>query len=333
VNARDENIEIYTRHAIAALSHYDLPASSTARLISLSENATFIVKDEKPLGVLRIYLSNAGRPDAIRSELAWIDALRGDGAVDTPAIRRTRNNDVIARFEIDGESRVCSLFEYVPGSEITDHTPATYETVGRIAAQIHSHSRHWQRPADFTRRTWDLEAILGEGAEWGDWRDGPGLDENSRNLLERTEAVVRQRLANYTVDGDRGGLAHCDLRAANLMIGEDGRIWAIDFDDCGFSWFLWDLCSTTTFIEHLPEVDGVAAGWLKGYQTVRKLSADDLKVVPDLVMLRRLHIFAWLGSHPQSDLAQSLKETYCPATCEVAQKYLDGNFLTGTRQK
>lgn len=327
MDMRDENIELYRRHAVAALDHYDLPAGAMLRLISLSENATFIVEGEQPLGILRMYLSNAKRLAAVRSELAWIEALRRDAAVDTPGVLRTRDGDTLACFAIDGTERVCAMFEYIPGTELSDHDPRTYGQVGRIAALLHEHGKRWARPAGFVRKIWDLETILGKDADWGDWRAGPGLAPESRVLLERTEQLIRQRLGEYPVSADRGGLVHCDLRAANLMIDPDGRIWAIDFDDCGISWFLWDLCSTTTFIEHLPKVDDIVQAWLTGYRQVRQLGEEDIGIIPDLVMLRRLHIFAWLGSHPASDLANTLRGTYCAATCDVARQYLDGRFL------
>lgn len=327
MESRDDTIQIYTQDAVAALRFYNLPPGVTVRLISLSENATFIVSAERPLGILRLYLSNAGKMAAIRSELAWIETLRRDGAVSTPAILPTINGDLVATFTTDHANRVCVLFEYVPGCEIAEHSPDTYRMVGQIAAQLHTHSRSWQRPPDFHRRTWNLETILGTGTEWGDWRNGPGLNRDSTALLEQTEQMIRDRLAGYAVEADRGGLVHCDLRAANLMVDPQQQIWVIDFDDCGFSWFLWDLCSTTTFIEHLPEVDDIVDAWLAGYQQVRPLLATDIAVIPDLVMLRRLHIFAWLGSHPQSDLAQSLKGAYCAETCQVALRYRSGEFL------
>ena len=82
----------HTAFARRALRAYDLPGSARARLISLSENATFLVEDEQPLGVLRVYRIGYQSQDAVRSELAWIDALRDDGdVVATPAIRRTRH--------------------------------------------------------------------------------------------------------------------------------------------------------------------------------------------------------------------------------------------------
>ncbi|MGE0279927.1 MAG: phosphotransferase enzyme family protein [Rhizobiaceae bacterium] len=327
MDTRDRNIEIYRRHAVAALKHYDLPAGAMPRLISLSENATFIVEGERPFGILRIYLTNAKRQASVRSELAWIEALRRDAAVDTPEVLPTRNGGSMACFAVDGTQRVCAMFEYVPGGELSDHDTQSYSVVGRIAAQLHQHGKNWKRPTGFVRRTWDLDTILGKDAEWGDWRAGPGLDLDSRILLERTEQRIRQRLGAYPVSADRGGLVHCDLRAANLMIDPDGRIWVIDFDDCGASWFLWDLCSSTTFIEHLPKVDDIVQAWLTGYQQIRQLAEEDIRAIPDLVMLRRLHIFAWLGSHPESDLTGALKHAYCAATCQVARQYLDERFL------
>ena len=45
------------------------------------------------------------------------------------------------------------------------------------------------------------------------------------------------------------------MRLANLLV--DGRdVSVIDFDDCGFGWFMYDLGSSVSFIEHDPTVPG-----------------------------------------------------------------------------
>lgn len=320
----------HTAFARQALRAYDLPGSARARLISLSENATFLVEDEQPLGVLRVYRIGYQSQDAVRSELAWIDALRDDGdVVATPAIRRTRHGEALQWITVGGVTRACAMFEHVRGAAPAEDDLATYALVGRTAAALHLHVQRWQRPDWFSRAAWDIDAILGADARWGQWRDGPGLDAEGTAVLERAERRVRAGLADYPAREPVAGLVHCDMRAANLLKGPDGSVWVIDFDDAGFSWYLWDLCSATTFVEHLPHVGEVIAAWVRGYRQVRPLTERDLAAIPDLVFLRRMHILAWLGSHPESDLAHDMGDSFTTATVELARRYTAGDYLAG----
>jgi Ser/Thr protein kinase RdoA (MazF antagonist) len=310
-----------------ALEAYDLAPTARPRLISVSENSTFLVEEDTPVGVLRIYRPDYQSDAAIRSELAWIDAVRDAGLLSTPAIRRTRTGEPLEWIEVDGATRACVLFDYVAGCEPSHDDLDTYELVGRTAATLHLQVQQWKRPVWFTRTMWDLDNILGPRAPWGQWCDGPGLRQDDITLLKYAEDKVRTNLADYPARGPIAGLVHCDLRAANLLKDPNGRVWVIDFDDSGFSWYLWDLCSSTTFIEHLPHVGSVIDAWLQGYQKVRPLTARDIAAIPDLVFLRRLHLLAWLGSHPNSDLAHELGDSFTMATCELADRYLARTFL------
>ena len=62
-------------------------------------------------------------------------------------------------------------------------------------------------------------------------------------------------------------------------------------------------------------------------RVVRPLTERDLAAIPDLVFLRRMHILAWLGSHPESDLAQDIGDSFTTATVELARRYLAGDYL------
>lgn len=324
VAGADHNV--FARRALAA---YDLPAGARARLISLSENATFLVEGERPIGVLRVYRDGNQSAAAMRSELAWIEALRGGEVVDTPAVIPTVTGDGLHWVTVAGASRACVMFEHVVGTAPAEDDLETYALVGRAAATLHLQTQQWQRPDWFTRAVWDVDTILGPGATWGLWSDGPGLDGAATATLARAEAKVRDRLSGYPAQPPAAGLVHCDMRAANLIKGPEGRVWVIDFDDAGFSWYLWDLCSSTTFVEHQPHVGALIESWLRGYRQVRPLSDADLAAIPDLVFLRRLHILAWLGSHAESDLAHELDASFTAATVDIARRYLDGTFLAG----
>lgn len=320
------------RFAQAALSAYGLPEETALQLISLSENATFLVGPDQPAGVLRVYREGYQQMESMRAELSWINALRWSGTVPTPGVKFTAGGEDLLEVDVDGTTRVCVMFEYIDAQEMTVEEIETFTVVGRMAALLHQHVLSWTKPVGFERFVWDLEAILDPGARWGDWREGPGHTDHGRELLERAEKQIRARLRDYPLGAANAGLVHGDLRAANILKEPSGNLWVIDFDDCGFSWLLWDLCSATTFIEHQPDIDDIVTLWLRGYHEVRELQPEDLDVIPDLVFLRRMHILAWLGSHPESDLARDLGDAYTAATYEVAERYLAGNFLADARR-
>ena|SRR5690348_10919878 len=79
-------------YARAALTAYGLPQSARARLISLSENATFLVETDRPVGVLRLYRVGYQSETTIRSELACIEALRTASAIRSPATPSNSRN-------------------------------------------------------------------------------------------------------------------------------------------------------------------------------------------------------------------------------------------------
>ena len=42
----------------------------------------------------------------------------------------------------------------------------------------------------------------------------------------------------------------------------------IDFDDCGFSWFMYDFATTVSFFEDHPQVPDLKDAWVEGYRSV-----------------------------------------------------------------
>jgi Ser/Thr protein kinase RdoA (MazF antagonist) len=315
------------RHAEAATAAYNLPAQLKLELMSLSENATYLVSGTEPLGVLRVYRRDYQTEAAKRSEILWVEELRSTGTVATPGVIRTTRGETVHRVTVDGEELDAVMFEFVPGRELGTEDRSTYVSVGAIAAKLHLQVLAWDTPPDFERMKWGLDEILGPEARWGDWRGAPRLDLAGHAVLEAAEEAVRERLVDYPLNEVNSGLVHGDLRSTNVLTDPDGELWVIDFDDSGFSWFLWDLASMLTFMEHLPEARQMVDAWLEGYTQVRPLDELDLTVIPDLVFARRLQVLGWLGSHSNSDAAREVGDTYAKGTLEMAQSYLDGTFL------
>ena len=104
----------------------------------------------------------------------------------------------------------------------------------------------------------------------------------------------------------------------------DDGLGVIDFDDCGFSWFMYDFASAISFHEHNPIVPDLQAAWLKGYQKVRPLGDDDIAMLPHFILFRRILLTAWIASHAETETARDAGlEAYTDGTLTLAQTYLE----------
>ncbi len=313
--------------AKAALSHFEISPLSTVELISLSENAIFkIVTPEQFWFAMRIHREDYHSRKAIESELAWIVALRDAGVVTPPNPLRGRDGEFIQEIYIPSLNlrRHVVLFGWEAGIQplMSDALEKPFETLGEAAARMHIHAREWHRPEWFERFTWNFETCLGEERpHWGRWREGLGVDATRQTLFGRAATVIKQRLANYGTGPDRFGLVHGDMRLANLLIDAE-NVKVIDFDDCGFSWFMYDAATTVSFYEDDAKVPDLIESWLVGYRRVAQLSIDDENEIPTFIMLRRLLLVAWIGSHRETELAQDMGYKFTEVTDNLCENYL-----------
>jgi Ser/Thr protein kinase RdoA (MazF antagonist) len=313
--------------ARAALPSYRIAPDAPLTLLNISENATYAVDD--PVGgrsVLRVHRPGYHSRAGIESELAWIEALRADGVVATPAVLPASDGArvVVARHP-DGEARHAVRFAWADGTEphgarLVDD----FRELGEVTARLHAHARGWARPAGFTRFRWDAETSIGAAGHWGRWQQGLGVGRCEREVLSRLAAVLVERLRAFGDGPERFGLVHADLRLANLLVDPAGSapVTVIDFDDCGFGWYLYDLGSSLSFIEHDPQVPELIDAWVGGYRRVAPLSAADVAELPTFVLLRRLLLVAWVGSHADTDLARQMGEEFTATSCDLAERYL-----------
>ena len=324
----EEQLVCLQHVADASLARFALPAGAAARLINLSENATYKIEDpqSQQCWALRVHRQGYHSKNAIASELAWAKALRTSGAAITPAVVPGLDGEDIQTVchESLADPRHVVLFEWEKGvepSEEEDDLRAPFEILGETAARMHAHVKSWDLPPGFERLTWDFETSLGSTPHWGYWRDGMGLDDNRKKLFGETVELIGQRLEKFGKSADRFGLIHCDMRLANLLI--DGDVTkVIDFDDCGFSWLMYDCATTVSFFENRPEVPDLLKSWVRGYRKIIDLPAEDEAEIPTFVMLRRLLLIAWIGSHSETELAQSMGIKYSRETDALCRTYI-----------
>jgi Ser/Thr protein kinase RdoA (MazF antagonist) len=311
----------------AALPQWGLSPRATATLLNISENATWRLDDpeaEAPL-ILRVHRVGYHTEAEIRSELAWIEALRTSGAVSTAAIHPTTSGDPVATLPSPSglPARHAVAFRYLQGREPNVDTGLVpwFRTLGAITARLHHHAATWPRPANFARKLWNFDAMLGEVKLWGPWQSGLGLTPDGHKIIARAVAEIQRRTQSYGHAPDRFGLVHADMRLANLLV-HDSTMHVIDFDDCGLSWLLYDFAASITLLEHDPIVPHLQSAWLDGYRTIRPLPPEHETILPTLIMARRILVMAWMASHAETPMAREGGPAYTAQTIELAENYL-----------
>ena len=312
--------------ATTALDLWDIPPEAQLSLLNVSENVTYLVTAQNQYkAILRVHRENYHSIRAIECELAWLDALAKDKVIKTPKYFRGKNGRPVQQAQVAGLDipRFMVLFEFLDGrapSEKGNLNDAFVE-LGALAANCHIHAIRWSKPVRFERLIWDVEAIFGDNPTWGSWRDAPEVTPKITKTLEQVEKCIKTRLQIYGKSEERFNLIHADMRLANLLVDQN-RVCVIDFDDCGFGWLMYDFAAAVSFIENDPMIPSYKHAWLEGYQRIRKLSPEDINEINTFIILRRMALLAWIGSHIEAPEPKALAKGFAATTAELGAAWL-----------
>lgn len=301
------------------------PSPTAIDLLALGHHATFRVRVRGvPVAVTRVarppYMDDTA---AAESEVAWMTDVGLAGDVRVPATLPPVDGRHVAIVADDQERRwVCLTTAYVPGSAPDDASApvALHRRIGTTAALLHEHALTFHRPRDFVRPTWEPADLVGPGSRWGPWEDA-GLPDADLALLARARDAALTVLRDASRAPDSWGLVHADLRPGNLLLDGDD-LTVVDFDDCGFSWYVLDLAAALSGVEHLPDATDRAQAWAAGYLDVRPLTSADERTACALSMLRRLQVLGRVVNDPRGGPSGTLRAEQPAGSVLVAERYL-----------
>lgn len=302
--------------AVNALGAYEI-GPYRIRLVQHEENTTYLVDTDAGRYVLRIHRPPLRTMRTVDSELRWLEALSAetDLAVPRPVATRSGELEVYASSPGVPDGRICVLFHWLPGRFLDAKLrPPHLHQTGVLAARLQEHARQWPKPSDFRRPRQGLitepaRAAESHGVSEPEARAEPTVGGDSERACAELAAVVgedatrpvRQLCAainDHRADLGTGwdvyGLQHGDLHQENYLF-TDGRIGVIDFDDCGFGWYIDDLAVSASEIQGRPDTADLLDALLDGYRQVTGVTVD--RSALDLhVKFRYVQIAVWILS-------------------------------------
>ena len=294
------------RLAQAALGNYELPGARFKVLrhagnVTYRVDATASGQQESAAGLyvpnrylLRIHLPGYHTPEEIRSELQWLAALRRDAGIPVAEPVPTRSGELLCEVGVSGVPgrRYCSLLRWVKGRFVTKNVRlAHYEAQGRLMARLHDFASRWKPPVDFTRREYDWEGLFRDDAGTGFpstdiWRQVP---ERYREPFEIVAERVRDIMEGLGEGPDVYGIIHADLGVDANVLFESGEARAVDFDDSGFGYYLFDLAISLEHCQEDAVFPDIRDALLRGYTELRPLP--DKHVMNLELFLAAFHVY------------------------------------------
>ena len=308
-------------------------ADCQPELIKIRENAVFRVRDANGLdAALRIHRYGYHSNAALQSELDWMQALNRDG-IDVPEVVPAESGALFVITKASGvpEPRQVDMVKWLPGkplgsieeglSETVGNIAGAFREVGALAARLHNHAADWQQPAGFVRHAWDLDGLTGDEPLWGRFWEFPGLNAAQKALMIKARDAARSDLIAIGTGAEGYGLIHADFNFDNIIL-RDGRVTAIDFDDCGPGWHLFDLATISILFLQTDLSDTVQNAVVEGYRRERLLSDESVSRMPLFYLLRAFTYLGWIHTRNETATAQEIAPMVIAMVCRLAEDYL-----------
>jgi Ser/Thr protein kinase RdoA (MazF antagonist) len=270
-------------------------------------NATNLPKDDMFLPgqyLLRIHQSGYQTTEAIELELMWLRAMRQEADLPIPEPILTQEGKLLTQVCLPGitEQRNCSLLRWVKGRFITKGIgPHHYRAQGRLMARLHNHASHWQVPAGFKKRKFDWDGLfrddLGEGIPASEaWALLPPEYIKPFDVIARKVKLVMGQLGKGR---EAYGLIHGDLGMDANILSWKGEARAIDFDDSGFGYFLYDLSIALEHCQEDEDLPRFREALLEGYNQVRPIPEDQLNHLDLFLAANYVYLSLWAATAMQ----------------------------------
>ena len=297
-------------------------------LIRYFMNAVYEVKRKNVPFILRVTSSKRRSVSQLIAELDFITYLhQHDLAVAYP-IASVQNN-FVESLTHDSDQFYISLFTKAPGRRFSfsdDWNTEFHTNWGTTLAKLHSLSKQYlPSPRVEKRHAWFEENIVQKIERYV-----PDTDTLFWNEYQR----IITWLGKLEKSKDTFGLVHGDFSLSNLCI-LNNHFTLFDFDNCHYSWFLFDIAAAFLYVRLKSSVEEVAIDaeafqktFLHAYQSIHSLPSTWLNRLYGFIRYRELTTYIWCCKYLQGAYNHECPEhrRWCIKTLSLLKQELKRPF-------
>jgi Ser/Thr protein kinase RdoA (MazF antagonist) len=241
-------------------------------------------KSKKPQAILR---SEA----AVHSQMLWLKNLRRTMNLTVSEPVTTKDGALVGRMSSEKElgNSLFTLLRWVPGEqkELVDFSHFEARYFGACIARLHKHAEQYVEPEGFLRPCWDQNYVFGSSYPEWNLRERY-LSEHQIKVLDLASDRIRSELSAMGKSREIFGMIHRDLKPDNVVFHE-GTLYIIDFDHCGWGYYLYDLAMPYTQMGRLGErSESMREALLEGYHSERALPVSWQENLQTFLAMRRM---------------------------------------------
>lgn len=331
----DQQRQIWLEIAHSALQRWGF-GPRKVRWLGHGSNVVFRVTAGEADYVLRLH--PPGRADAARlsSELGWLAAIR-------------RDTDLIAPYPVaalvDGREPLslelwhdwlprasvvhAALFEYIEG-ESKPARDLGADDVYRVGEYLGALHREAQITAagDFEGPRLDWAGLFGEDSPYASLSESGLESEQWRGVLDQVAEQLRAPMSKLATKADAMGMIHADLLAKNILFRADS-IAALDFEYCGWGFYLYDLAPLLWQLKGERATDYMAleeAMW-RGYTSIRRMDEGDRALLETFIAARQIASIRWLRSNLDNPKVRAVAPALIAERCGELKLFLESGIL------
>jgi Ser/Thr protein kinase RdoA (MazF antagonist) len=259
--------------AQTALARFGIEGAQLS-LLSCHRKAIYQVLAGNDRFVLRVCPPGLRRLEVLESEPVWLAAIRLDTGLGVPTPVVSPQGAYVEAVYVNDSPEVwfCLLFEWLEGRFMdAGLKPRHLRLVGGLLASLHRQAEHFAPPPHFVRPRHDWTELFRGGSVF-EASTSPFTAHQSA-LFTAAGKRISSELGALTPSPEEYGLIHGDLQQTNYLFYKR-EVRAIDFDDCAWGYFSFDMAITLFEIADRPCGPAMRDAFLDGYTTVRPLPRD-----------------------------------------------------------